>query len=98
MDKIFSVTPLTFEAVALEFRIAFITGQPAGLPSGTAGSLLAVTCTIKNCVNVAAAIGAILSVSIVAFGADSAPLYTQSAVKFPAIVEQSLGLNRPRVR
>jgi hypothetical protein len=57
-----------------------------------------VTCRITNCVNVPAAISARSSVSIVAFGANSAPLYTQSTIKFPAIVEQSLGLNRPRVR
>jgi len=92
-----SASSVAFEAVASEFRMAFITGQPAGLPSGTAGSLLAVTCRITNCVNAPAAIGARSTVPIVAFGANSAPLYIQSAIKFPAIFEQSLGLNRPRV-
>jgi len=93
-----AASSVTFEAVAAELRMSFIAGQPAGLPSGSAGSLLAVTCTITNLVNAPAAISARFSTSIVAFGAAAAPLYIQSAVKFPAILEQSMGLNRPRVR
>jgi hypothetical protein len=56
-----------------------------------------VTCKITKFVNSPIAVIERSSVSMVAFGAGSAPLYTQSAVKFPVIVEQSLGLNRPRV-
>jgi hypothetical protein len=59
-----------------------------------------VTCRITKFVNSPISVSARFSLSMVAFGASQAgfaPLYTQSAVKFPAIVEQSLGSNRPRV-
>ena len=69
----FPADSVTFDAVAKQLRMSF-----AGLPSGTAGLQLAVTCRITNFVNAPASSSATFSVSIVAFGDDSAPLYTQS--------------------
>jgi hypothetical protein len=88
---------VTFDTVASSLKMYFISGQPSGLPTGTPGSLLAVTCRIENMVNFPTAVGKRSDVSIVAFGANSAPLYIHSSVDFPPIFEQSLGSNRPRV-
>jgi len=79
--------------VTAELVMSFASGLPVG-----AGPVLAVTCKILNLVNSPFAAVARSSVSIVVFGANSAPLYTQSAIRFPAIFEQSLGFHRPRVR
>jgi hypothetical protein len=93
-----SADSVTFDWVASELTMSFVLAPTGGLPLGSFGSLLAVTCSIKNLINVPAAISARSVVSIVVFGANFAPLYIQSAVKFPAIHEESLGLKRPRVR
>jgi hypothetical protein len=88
---------VTFDSVASELTMSFIFAPTGGLPLGSSGSLLAVTCSIKNLINAPAAISARSAVSIAVFGANFSPLYIQSAVKFPAIHEESLGLKRPRV-
>lgn len=90
-----------FDVISAQLRIAFISGQngqPAGLHTGSASSLLAITCKISNLVNVQTSAVERSTVSLVAFGSNDAPLYIQTAIKFPAIFVQSLGLNRPRVR
>ena len=87
-----------FDAISAQLRISFISGQPAGLHTGSASSLLAITCKISNLVNVPTSAVERSTVSLVAFGSNDAPLYIQTAIKFPAIFVQSLGLNRPRVR
>jgi hypothetical protein len=88
---------VVFISAKSELALTFVSSQLSGLPTGAAGSYLAVTCTITNLVNVPDALTARSTVSIASFGIDAAPLYLQSAITFPVIVEQSLGFNRPRV-
>jgi hypothetical protein len=81
---------------AVDLKMSFAYGLP--VTSGIAGiKTLEVTCSISSLINPPLAFGSSNLVSVHIFGADSFPLYFQSAIKFPAIFEQSLGINRPRV-
>ena len=81
---------------AAELSMSFASGLPVG--TGPVGiGTLSVICKILNLVNSPLAAGVRPVVSVSVFGANSAPLYFQIAIRFPAIFEQSLGFNRPRV-
>jgi hypothetical protein len=77
-------------------QIALVLTQP-GLIVGT-GSVLPVTCTVSNLVNTPAAGSAVPTASLLTFGVDNSPLHIHNNFQFPEIFQQSLGLNRPRVR
>jgi hypothetical protein len=96
-SKAVQADSVVFKSAASELSLTFVSGQSTGLPVGTVGSFLAVTCKVTNLVNVPDTLTARSTVSFAVFGTNGAPLYVQSAIRFPNIVNQSLGLNRPRV-